>query len=106
MVEKDVFHYLFDFGDDWWHRIRVQAIKESGNKRKSIKIIKISGHSQPNILKTMIFMMMIMNRVVSSLPAALPATAILVAQMSGNIAISGLGFPLVFPGQLSLAILC
>jgi hypothetical protein len=39
LVEKDVFHYLFDFGDDWWHRIRVQAIKDSGKKRKSIKII-------------------------------------------------------------------
>ena len=24
LSEKDVFHYLFDFGDDWWHRIRVE----------------------------------------------------------------------------------
>lgn len=47
LVEKDVFHYLFDFGDDWWHRIRVQAIKDSGKKRKSIKTIKISGISPP-----------------------------------------------------------
>ena len=40
-------HYLFDFGDDWWHRIRVQAIKDSGKKRKSIKIIKLVGDSPP-----------------------------------------------------------
>ena len=24
---KDVFHYLFDLVDEWWHRIRVQSIK-------------------------------------------------------------------------------
>jgi hypothetical protein len=45
LEEKDVFHYLFDFGDDWWHRIRVQSIKESNKKRKSIKIIKAVGKS-------------------------------------------------------------
>ena len=33
--ENDVFHYLFDFGDDWWHRIRVQNISKR-NLRKNI----------------------------------------------------------------------
>ena len=45
--EKDVFHYLFDFGDDWWHRIRVQSIKETNLSKKSIKIIKSVGESPP-----------------------------------------------------------
>jgi Plasmid pRiA4b ORF-3-like protein len=45
LSEKDVFHYLFDFGDDWWHRIRVQTIKEKKNAQKDIKIIKSLGKS-------------------------------------------------------------
>ena len=45
--EKDVFHYLFDFGDDWWHRIRVQYLKETNLRKKSIKIIKSIGESPP-----------------------------------------------------------
>ncbi len=45
--EKDVFHYLFDFGDDWWHRIRVQSVRESNIKRKNIKLIKAVGESPP-----------------------------------------------------------
>lgn len=47
LEEKDVFHYLFDFGDDWWHRIRVQSIKETNLKNKSIKIMKVIGESPP-----------------------------------------------------------
>ena len=43
LEEKDVFHYLFDFGDDWWHRIFVQSIEEIGKKGKSIKIVKVVG---------------------------------------------------------------
>ena len=45
--EKDVFHYLFDFGDDWWHRIRVQNITETKSKKKHIKLIKSFGESLP-----------------------------------------------------------
>lgn len=45
--EKDVFHYLFDFGDDWWHRIRVQNIIETKSKKKYIKLIKSFGESPP-----------------------------------------------------------
>ena len=47
LEEKDVFHYLFDFGDVWWHRIRVQSIKETNLSKKSIKIIKSVGESPP-----------------------------------------------------------
>jgi Plasmid pRiA4b ORF-3-like protein len=49
-VEKDIFHYLFDFGDEWWHRIRVQSIKETNLCKKSIKIIKSIGESPPQYL--------------------------------------------------------
>jgi hypothetical protein len=43
--ENDVFHYLFDFGDDWWHRIRVQNVNETKSKKKHIKLIKSYGES-------------------------------------------------------------
>ena len=45
--EKDVFHYLFDFGDDWWHRIKVQNINETKSKKKHIKLVKSVGESPP-----------------------------------------------------------
>lgn len=45
--EKDVFHYLFDFGDDWWHRIKVQNVSETKSKKKHIKLIKSMGESPP-----------------------------------------------------------
>lgn len=45
--EKDVFHYLFDFGDDWWHKIQVQNVNETKSKKKHIKIIKSVGESPP-----------------------------------------------------------
>ena len=45
--EKDVFHYLFDFGDDWWHRIRVQSISETESKKKHSRLIKSVGESPP-----------------------------------------------------------
>ena len=45
--ENDVFHYLFDFGDDWWHRIKVQNISETKSRKKHIKLIKSVGESPP-----------------------------------------------------------
>jgi len=45
--ETDVFHYLFDFGNDWWHRIRVQNVNETKSKKKHIKLIKSVGESPP-----------------------------------------------------------
>jgi hypothetical protein len=47
LAEKDVFHYLFDFGDDWWHRIRVEAVAESPARQKFIKLVKSVGESPP-----------------------------------------------------------
>ena len=47
LAEKDVFYYLFDFGDEWWHRISVESISEASGKKKSIKIAKIVGESPP-----------------------------------------------------------
>ena len=44
---KDVFHYLFDFGDDWWHRIRVQSTREGALKRNHIQVVKRVGASPP-----------------------------------------------------------
>jgi hypothetical protein len=43
--EKDIFHYLFDFGDDWWHRIRVQKIRHVQILKKHMKLIKSVGKS-------------------------------------------------------------
>ena len=45
--EKDVFHYLFDFGDDWWHRIKVQSVNTTKPNKKHIKLIKSVGESPP-----------------------------------------------------------
>jgi len=45
--EKDVLHYWFDYGDDWWHRIRVQHVDETKTQRKRITVIKSVGESPP-----------------------------------------------------------
>ncbi|MBS3758341.1 MAG: plasmid pRiA4b ORF-3 family protein [Desulfobacterales bacterium] len=49
LEEKDVFHYWFDFGDDWWHRIRVEKITEtpSKSKKKHIELVKSLGEAPP-----------------------------------------------------------
>lgn len=47
LAEKDVFHYLFDFGDDWWHCILVEKITESKSNLKRIKLIKSVGKAPP-----------------------------------------------------------
>ena len=45
--ENDVIHYLFDFGDEWWHRIKLQNIYERKSKRKHLKLIKSVDESPP-----------------------------------------------------------
>jgi hypothetical protein len=47
--EKEVIHYWFDFGDDWWHRIRVDKIADapSRSKAKHLEIVKVVGESPP-----------------------------------------------------------
>lgn len=49
LEEKDVFHYWFDFGDDWWHRIRVEKITdaESKSRKKHIALVKSVGEAPP-----------------------------------------------------------
>ena len=38
---------MSDFGDDWWHRIRVGKIIESENNRKKAKLIKAVDETPP-----------------------------------------------------------
>lgn len=45
--KNDVIHYLFDFGDDWWHRIKVQNVSETNSEKKHMKLIKAVGESPP-----------------------------------------------------------
>ena len=47
LEEGEVFHYLFDFGDEWWHRIRVDAVAEDKQGTNRIKTVKSIGESPP-----------------------------------------------------------
>ena len=41
------FGYWFDFGDDWWHQINVEAVDERVPKGKFPKVTKRVGKSPP-----------------------------------------------------------
>jgi hypothetical protein len=41
------FGYWFDFGDDWWHQINVEAIEDTVPKGKFPKVTKRVGKSPP-----------------------------------------------------------
>ncbi len=41
------FDYWFDFGDDWWHQINVEAIEDQVPKGKFPKVTKRVGQSPP-----------------------------------------------------------
>ncbi len=45
LAEKDILHYWFDFGDNWWHRIRVEKISETKDRHRIARIIKKVGES-------------------------------------------------------------
>ena len=47
LKEGEAFGYWFDFGDDWWHQINVEAIDEKIGRGKYPKIIKRVGESPP-----------------------------------------------------------
>ena len=47
LAAKDVFHYLFDFGDSWWHRLQVEAVMESPGQASYIKLIDAEGIAPP-----------------------------------------------------------
>src|SRR5262245_26076009 len=43
----DRFAYWFDFGDDWWHQINVEAIEERAGGGKYPRVAKRVGKSPP-----------------------------------------------------------
>jgi len=43
----DRFCYWFDFGDDWWHQINVEAVEDKVPKGKFPKVTKREGKSPP-----------------------------------------------------------
>ena len=43
----DRFGYWFDFGDDWWHQINLEAIEETVPRGKFPKVTKRVGKSPP-----------------------------------------------------------
>lgn len=46
----DVFAYWFDFGDDWWHHIKVLAIAEGAPSGKLPRVTRRVGESPPQYL--------------------------------------------------------
>jgi hypothetical protein len=47
LKEGDRFGYWFDFGDDWWHQINVEAIEEKAPRGKYPRVTKRVGRSPP-----------------------------------------------------------
>jgi Plasmid pRiA4b ORF-3-like protein len=45
------FGYWFDFGDDWWHQINVEAIEEEAPSGKFHRVTKRVGKSPPQYLE-------------------------------------------------------
>jgi len=41
------FGYWFDFGDDWWHQINVEAVEDKVIKGKLPRVTKRVGKSPP-----------------------------------------------------------
>ncbi len=41
------FEYLFDFGDMWWHRLKVEAIEPSESGRTYPHLVALRGSSPP-----------------------------------------------------------
>ena len=51
-LKKDqAFGYWFDFGDDWWHQINVNAIESSVPAGRYPKITKREGNSPPQYME-------------------------------------------------------
>ncbi len=44
---KQLFFYLFDFGDDWWHEITVESVDALAEKGKYPRIVESRGKSPP-----------------------------------------------------------
>lgn len=43
----DRFGYWFDFGDDWWHQVNVEAVEEKTSRGKLPRVVKKVGKSPP-----------------------------------------------------------
>jgi len=44
---RQVFFYLFDFGDEWWHQIAVEKIDAEPEKGKYPRVLEKAGESPP-----------------------------------------------------------
>ena len=44
---KQLFFYLFDFGDEWWHEITVESIDTPAEKGKYPRVVDSRGESPP-----------------------------------------------------------
>lgn len=44
---KQLFFYLFDYGDEWWHEITVEAVDASVEKGKYPRVVETHGDSPP-----------------------------------------------------------
>ncbi len=49
LESKAVFHYLFDFGDEWWHRIRVESVTDG--EVASVRTVKSVGAAPPQYME-------------------------------------------------------
>lgn len=47
LKKGQVFYYLFDFGDEWWHEIMVEEIDAEAKKGKYPRIVEQKGKSPP-----------------------------------------------------------
>jgi len=41
------FEYLFDFGDSWWHEIKVEQIQPAGTRKRLSFVVEKHGKSPP-----------------------------------------------------------
>jgi len=47
LKERDCFGYWFDFGDDWWHQVNVNGVKDGAPDGTYPKLIRRVGKSPP-----------------------------------------------------------
>ena len=47
LLSATSFGYWFDFGDDWWHQINVEAIGDEAPRGKLPRVTKRVGKSPP-----------------------------------------------------------
>jgi Plasmid pRiA4b ORF-3-like protein len=49
LKKGQVFYYLFDFGDEWWHEITVEEIEANAEKGRYPRVLEQKGKSPPQI---------------------------------------------------------